>query len=56
MRKKSQSLVLDVLGFRGPSDSEVDGIMEVVAYIHMEFRGSALRRIINLGAISDSMR
>lgn len=48
-------MVLDVLGFRGLSGSEVGGIMEVVAYIHMEFRGGALGRIINLGGISDSM-
>lgn len=53
LRGKSWSLVLDVLGFRGFSDSQVGGIMEMVAYIHLEFRGGALAGIINLGDIND---
>lgn len=38
---------------RGLSDIKMGGIMEVVAYIYLEFGGDALSEIINLGDISD---
>ena len=61
LRGKNWSLVLDVLGFRGLSDSQVGGIMEmatcvcvcVCVCVCMEFRGGALAGITNLRELND---
>ena len=55
LRGKNWSLVLDVLGFRGLSDSQVGGIMEMATCVCvcMEFRGGALAGITNLRELND---
>lgn len=53
LTEKRWSLILDVLGFRVLSDSQVRDVKEVVACIYLEFMGGSLARIINLKDISD---
>lgn len=54
-KREELDLVLDVLDFRGLSDSQVGGIMEMATCVCvcMEFRGGALAGITNLRELND---